>query len=163
MPTKNTDLLLIAQTKIAVCSIGEKNSWWQSSLFSDSSDQFYQHILPKSKFQAIIVTAFNVAKVKHDESVGPGKYHIFRLPNTLEERIHNYLESNAEELYKSIKGNELRLLEEMGNYLAIEEKPGPIMVGNANDLNDLSIFQVFAQHYFKAFANNYKSFPYLMA
>jgi hypothetical protein len=52
-------------------------------------------------------------------------------------------------------------LEKISGGIAIEGKPGPVLVGTLDELTVIEIYQVLAKHYLMAFKNGYKTFPYL--
>ncbi len=52
-------------------------------------------------------------------------------------------------------------LEAIAGGIAIDGKPGPILVGTTKELSSNEIYQVLAQHYLLAFKNGYKTYPYL--
>ena len=52
-------------------------------------------------------------------------------------------------------------LEKISGGIAVEGKPGPVLVGSLDELTGNEIYQVLAKHYLMAFKNGYKTFPYL--
>ena len=55
----------------------------------------------------------------------------------------------------------LTKLEEISGGIAVEGKPGPVLVGSLDELTSNEIYQVLAKHYLLAFKNGYKTYPYL--
>jgi hypothetical protein len=52
-------------------------------------------------------------------------------------------------------------LEKIAGGIAIEGKPGPVLVGSTNELFNNEMYQILARHYLEAFKKGYKTFPYL--
>lgn len=153
----------IFKLRLQVLALGEKFGWWNSSFFTDESMSFLEYVFPKTKYATTIITASEVGKEAHDQAVGIGKYHLFRLPQNLEEKIHKMILENQElkDVLNRTRENEMEDLEQMTEYMAINCEQGPIHIGAVSDLNEEGIVAVLAKHYFDAFKNNYQTFPYL--
>jgi len=153
----------ILKLRLQILALGEKNNWWNSCFFSDESISFLEYVFPKTRYATTILAASEVGKEVHDKVIGTGKYHLFRLPQSLEEKIHRMVFESTDLplLIKSTSENELTVLEEMTEYIAISNEQGPVHVGTVSDLNEEGIIPVLAKHYYEAFKNNYQTYPYL--
>ena len=141
--------------------IGEYQNWWPAKVISEKGEEFLDYVLPKTKKSAVRQLATEICRLEHDKNIGPGRYHIFRLPQKWEEEIFNELKTQQEKL-KVLPENELmNELLEMTSSISVTPAKGPLMVGAHDELNDISVFQSIARHYYEAFKNNYKTYPYL--
>lgn len=146
-----------------VLSLGEKHGWWFSSLLSVDSLVILEYIVPRTRHAAAVIAANEVGRALHDQLVGAGKLHLFRLPQAVEEKAFHLLQDDREaaRLIESAKGKELEQLEEMSERIAINEAEGPVQIGSTDDLQDEQILAVFARHYLEAFKQDFKTYPYL--
>ena len=153
----------ILNLRVIVLSLGEQHKWWPSSFLNETGITFLDFTFPKTKYAAALNAATAVAREAHDKFIGTGKYHLFRLPERLEEKVFQVLSQKgfAEEMLKSSKEKELDKLEFLTEYIAINEQEGPVMIGGDQDLQDEKIITVFAKHYYEAFQNHYKTYPYI--
>lgn len=154
----------IVKLRLQVLLLGEKHKWWDSSFFTEESADFLEYVFPKTSYPTAFIAASEVGKEIHDKIVGTGKLHLFRLPQTLEEKTHRYVMDNEalSDLVKSTLQNEMGALEEMTELIAVHQEHGPVHIGSPTELKeDSNIIPVFAKHYFEAFKNNYQTYPYL--
>lgn len=141
--------------------LGEYHNWWSAKVISGKGEEFLDYVLPKTKRSAVHQLATEICRLEHDKNIGPGKYHIFRLPQKWEEEIFNDLK-NLQENSKILSENELiNELSEMSSGILVSSAKGPLMVGSHDELHDKAVFQSIAKHYYEAFKNNYKTYPYL--
>ena len=78
--------------------MGEKDqlAWWPSSFLSRSGEAFLSPVFPKTEVLARVNGASKAAQLSHDEYIGTGDvYHLFRLPENLEQIISEVLISDA--------------------------------------------------------------------
>lgn len=141
--------------------LGEYQNWWSAKVVTGKGEEFLDYILPKTKKSAVHQLATEISRLEHDKVIGPGKYHIFRLPQKWEEEIFNEMKTPQERL-KVLPENELmNELLEMTSSISVTPAKGPLMVGAHDELHDKSVFHSIARHYYEAFKNNYKTYPYL--
>jgi hypothetical protein len=141
--------------------LGEYHNWWSAKVISGKGEEFLEYVLPKTKSSSAIQLATEICRLEHDKNIGPGKYHVFRLPQKWEEEIFNDLKSQQISL-KILPENELlEDILEMSSGLSVSGSKGPLMVGSHDELHDKAVFQSIAKHYYDAFKNNYKTYPYL--
>ena len=55
----------------------------------------------------------------------------------------------------------MKELERISAGIAVENKPGPVLIGSTDELNDPTIYQVIARHYYEAFKKGLKTYPFL--
>jgi hypothetical protein len=147
--------------RTAVIVLGENYGWWPSKILTGHGEEFLSFILPKTKTFAAFQLGTEIARLEHDRNVGPGRYHIFRLTQKLEEQIFINLKNVVVDLKILLENEMMHQLFEMSSGIAVSPAVGPLLIGHHNELNDTIVFQSIARHYYEAFKNNYKSYPYL--
>jgi hypothetical protein len=132
----------------------EVNNWSTQKVLNNNSIDFFKYILPKTKEKALLNLAIQITCLDHDKNIQGNKYHLFSLPYNIERnlKVSDLLLNNNDYLLE---------LDEIAGGIAIEGKPGPVLVGSLDELTSNEIYQVLAKHYFLAFKNGYKTFPYL--
>ena len=140
--------------------IGEKEraGWWPSSFLSRSGDAFLTPVFPKTAVLARVNGACGAAQIVHDEYIGTGNvYHLFRLPENLEQAISEALISDATVL-DLIASEEtaragLEALAAGGN----TNGAGPLLLGSVINEN---IIGRMADAYLHGFQAEEQVFPY---
>lgn len=147
----------ISQLRIAAGYMMEKQSWWNTSFFSDTAKDFLSFPFPKSINRN---TSFYLEPIRYliDEEVGANYYHLYRLPVEIEEQLHK-TNFTDEKLIESEEAA-LEILQQLSEGLSVDTSQGPVNIGASDNLNRDTI-QAFAGHYYNAFKNNYKVHPYL--
>lgn len=141
--------------------LGENYNWWPAKVISGKGEEFLDYILPKTKKSAVHQLATEISRLEHDKVIGAGRYHIFRLPQKLEEEIFIELKTQHNNLKIIPEVELMKELLEMSSSISITPAKGPLMVGTHNELHDNSVFQSIARHYYEAFKSGYKTYPYL--
>jgi hypothetical protein len=147
--------------RFLIILLGEYNHWWSTRIITDKGEEFLSYVLPKTKTAAAHQLAVEICRLQHDAQIGPGRYHIFRLPQKWEEHIFqdlNKIACDYEVITENAAMQELVILSES---ISVSTAKGPLLIGADAELNDISVFQSFARHYYDAFKNNYKTYPYL--
>lgn len=142
-----------------IIQLGEMHQWWPTSI-SKEGEQFLNYVLPKTKSKAATQLATEVCRLEHDKHIGPSRYHLFRLPQRIEEDIFR---ASKTEKFSTEKSEDqlLNELKELSSGIKVSSASGPLLVGSHIELQDVSVFQSIARHYYEAFKNNYKTYPYL--
>lgn len=156
----------IALARLAVGLLGERdqNGWWQSSFFGQGSNAFLTPVFPRTQLVAQFHGISAAAARIHDDRIGVGAvYHMFRLPEDLEQEIHHFL-VGVDSDWGSKSGlaspdRALSLLRQ--NPMPLPEGAvGPIRVGSFSDLRDLSTWKKVAAYYSDAFDKGIQIYPY---
>ncbi len=157
-------LLNIIKLRIAVGLLGERDhgNWWPSLWFTTNAVAFLSPVYgartDAARYQGLVETA----RIVHDSRIGVGQaFHLFRLPETLERRLHDVVVSNdATSKAGGIpqKSDAEALLFEIAE--AVDASAGPIRVGSATELDTSSWIKVLAGHYLSAFRSSQQTFPY---
>lgn len=132
----------------------EVNNWSTQSVLSKNSLDYFNFILPRTKEKALLNLAIQITCLEHDKNIQGNKYHLFSLPYNIERnlKMNDLVLNDSEYLIE---------LENMSGGIAIEGKVGPVLVGSLDELTSSEIYQVLAKHYFLAFKDGYKTYPYL--
>jgi hypothetical protein len=161
------DLLeFIASLRMTVGFLGEREQfgWWQSSFFTKGSSAFMAPLFPRTKVLAQCNGVTQAAALVHDERIGVGHvYHLFRLPEDMEQGIHQVLhnQSLGEALQKIVASpeNALAFLRKRGT-LPNTSGVGPIRLGSIEALRSIKTWQSAASYYREAFEKGGAIFPY---
>ena len=144
-----------------IFTLGEYHNWWSANVISGNGEEFLDYVLPNTKKSAVYQLATEIGRLEHDKHVTAGRYHIFRLTQKIEESIFHELKNNESSFDQLDQNKALQMLEEMASGISINSSKGPVLIGNHEELNDLSLFQSIARHYYEAFKDGYKTYPYL--
>ena len=155
----------ITKLRLCVGYLGEKDQfgWWQSSFFTKGSSAFLSPLFSRTQILAQCNGVTRAAALIHDESIGVGHvYHLFRLPEDMEQGIHQaLLDDDVEKVVQSVVNPDAAL-----DYLkrsVTEHKPageGPIRVGKISDMQNRDYWKIVAGYYWYAFQENLRIFPY---
>ena len=152
----------ISRLRVLVGYLGEHNqaNWWSSSFLGRSSEAFLAPIFGNAVENARVVGVTEAARRVHDDAIGVGRtFHLFRLPETLEQELHRTLSASKDAATpESVDAaiEELKALSSVDS----NPKPGPVHVGALDMLADAQWVPVVASHYRAAFAAGVQSFPY---
>jgi hypothetical protein len=149
------------ELRLIIATLGEYHQWWPTNVISGKGEEFLDYVLPKTKISAVYQLATEIGRLEHDKHVSAGRYHIFRLTQKIEEQIFYDLKNSQESYGQLDQSRALQMLEEMASGISINASKGPVLIGNHEELNDLSLFQSIARHYYEAFKEGYKTYPYL--
>ena len=145
--------------------MGEKEyfNWWPSAFFTQGSQAFLDPLFPRTRLLAQCNGVTRAAALVHDERIGVGQtYHLFRLPEEMEQAIHRTLQQPA--FAARFSGGVTRegLLIQLGQLAAPGQTHavGPMRVGSRKDLDDLDKWKQVAGLYLQAFRQSTKIFPY---
>lgn len=156
---RNSD---ISRLRVLVGYLGERHqsNWWASTFLGRTSEAFLAPIFGNAIASARVVGVTEAARRVHDEAIGVGRtFHLFRLPETLEQELHRTMsESKETAAPESVDAamEEMKALSSRDS----ESKPGPLHVGGLHMLVDPQWVPVVASHYRAAFAAGVRSFPY---
>lgn len=164
---KRSDLIFLARLRLIVGYLGEQSQfgWWTCSFFSPSSKTFLVPVFGKTFFLAQYYGVKEAATKVHDNYIGVGRgvFHLFRLPEIIEQELHVLLYDS--EIVKQLTGyiasmrDALYELELCGK-TSKEPAVGPVRIGSIHDIERKDIWQVAAQYYRQAFETNNKVFPF---
>jgi len=156
----------LAKLRTIIGYLGEKEQfdWWQSSFFTQGSNAFLSPVFSRTQLLAQCNGVTRAAALVHDERIGVGNvYHLFRLPEELEQGIHLSLqESQLEEVIRKIIESRDSALDYLRKNSSTQVQPsmGPKRVGNVHALHDHETWKVVAGLYLFSFEQQKEILPY---
>ena len=158
----------ILQLRLLVGFLGERAQfgWWPTSFYEQSSRLFLEPVFSKTSRLAQYHGVMEAARRLHDEHLSVGSYHLFRLPEELEQDIHALMQSpNGENLTTRSPQTKEDALKAMAVLApnAAKLAEGPKLIGGIDDIDSPNAIQLFAEAYLSAFQQNLKTYPYLVA
>ena len=160
-------LPIILQLRLLVGFLGERtqHGWWPTSFFGEYSMRSLEFVAPKTATLAQYHGAVEAARRLHDEHLSVGSYHLFRLPEEVEQDLHALVQRARGALVISQlpkdKETALSSLAKMANAGGAATE-GPVSVGSISALSEPDIARSIAGVYLKALPSNVKAYPYLV-
>jgi len=151
-----------------VAFLGEKDQcgWWECSFLGATGRKFLAITHPRSYVTAGVLAASEAARRIHDARIGKGRvYHLFRLPQSTEQRIHRHMLTTATPrmmLALESKEKALSTLETLAKD-PNGTPDGPVKLGDAKGLASSSIVSKLAGIYLGAFKSSKQAMPYFTA
>lgn len=158
----------IFQLRILVGFLGERTqfAWWSTAFFEPSSRLFLEPVFVKTSTLAQYHGVVEAARRLHDDHLNVGSYHLFRLPEELEQDIHVLVQAaSGEDFYlEAVQSKEaaLQSLKRLAQDGASKSQ-GPIAVGKIKDLMSGDALKTIAGAYWSAFTQNTKTYPYMVS
>ena len=159
----------LAELRILVGYLGEKSqyNWWTSSFFGAGSQAFLKPVFARTSLLAQYHGIKESAAKIHDEHIGVGRgvYHLFRLPEGFEQKLHALV---SDESFHSritpLIHDKVTALSALSQYAATVEShaEGPVHVGKVADLESKEVWQTVAGHYRNAFESGRQVFPFFV-
>jgi hypothetical protein len=160
---KDTHLSQILELRLVVGLLGEKaqNDWWPTAFFDASSHLFLEPAFPKTFRLAQYHGVVEAARRLHDEHLNLGSYHLFRVPEEVEQDLHGMMKDD--EKGKSSLTTQADALEALARIAGGKSKSniGPVSIGSFADLSSASVIKAIAGAYLTAFSEGHKTYPYL--
>jgi hypothetical protein len=155
----------ICSLRIAVGYLGEKaqRDWWASAFLSADSKTFLSPVFPRTYALAQLHGVTAAAAAVHDERIGVGSvFHLFRLPEDMEESLHGLGHDPIAEVVASVASSEeaalayLRSIAEDG----VKASAGPVRIGQVAGLRRKKSWQAVATHYLSGVENGRETYPF---
>lgn len=165
---KDGYLPTVLQMRLLVGFLGEKAQcgWWPTSFFGEYSLRSLEFVAPKTSLLAQYHGVVEAARRVHDERLNVGSYHLFRLPEEVEQDLHAFMQTpEGAELYASVPQDKYAAMAELKR-LGAGETPtgaGPAAVGKIAQLHSAQTAKAIAASYHFAFESGQPSYPYLLA
>ncbi|GFH62749.1 MAG: hypothetical protein ZNDK_0520 [Candidatus Desulfovibrio kirbyi] len=158
------DIINLIQLRASVSLIGEQSKWWNSSFCGATAKSFLSPVFPRTfvyaQFRGVTASAATV----HDERIGVGNvFHLFRLPEGMEQAIHEILQNGEVPEIANIltdKSSALHFIEQFAGDIS-KLPQGPVRVGNLNDMRASSAWESGAAlFYCSGFKQGTETFPF---
>jgi hypothetical protein len=156
----------LAKIRHLIGYLGEKDNfaWWQSSFFTAGSEAFLLPLFARTQCLAQSCGVTGAAALVHDERIGTGHvYHLFRLPEDLEQGIHHALHDTrlCEGIATLVSSKEAAFdFLHKNAILPDEDNVGPTRVGSTEYLNDSASWRTAIGYYLHAFEQGIEIYPY---
>src|SRR4051812_7479682 len=129
----------ILRLRLLVGFLGERAQfgWWPTAFYEPSGRLFLEPIFSKSPHVAQYHGVLEAARRLHDEHLSVGTYHLFRLPEEVEQDLHILMQSGAEELSPAALLRDQQTALDVLNSMAGSAKKdgvGPVSIGNVGDI-----------------------------
>lgn len=157
----------LVKMRSVVGYLGEKEqfNWWSSSFFSSGSHAFLAPIFTKTQLLAQCSSVTRAAAITHDNRIGTGHvYHLFRLPEDIEQDIHQLLHSDQlnDVIQRIIVNQEtaIQFLQRISTK-APSTVMGPVLIGNTIDtIRNIEQWHMISAYYVHGFQQNIEIYPY---
>lgn len=152
--------------RLLVGYLGERSqfAWWPTMFYDSSSRLFLEPVFSKTSKMAQYHGVLEAARRLHDEHLSVGSYHLFRLPEEIEQDLHTLVQSEdsmlSEQAHRS-KEVALEALQRLATPSTGSLNVGPTAIGNIKDIDSSDTLRAIADAYLTAFSHNAKTYPYL--
>ena len=158
-----SSVLPVLKARLLVGFLGERAhfGWWSTAYYESSAHLFLEPIFPKTSHVAQYHGVVEAARILHDEHLNVGTYHLFRLPEEMEQDLHKLMQDRGKELSPAVlyqdKQGALAVLSDVAGS-AKKDGVGPVSIGNVE--NVVELLKDVASVYRSAFLSGVQSFPY---
>ena len=154
---------ILALLRVAVGLLGEQAQWWSSTFCGANGIAFLSPVFPRTHVLAQLQGVSAAAALVHDDRIGVGNaFHLFRLPEDLEQRIHDMASGGAVpeiiEVMRSADSATQFIRSCAGSVR--KDALGPVRVGQLSSLRDDSPWRDVAAFYLSAFEEHKETFPF---
>jgi hypothetical protein len=164
MEATQCETLAIMRAAIGFLGEREQYAWWQSSFFSAQNRAFLAPVFGRTQLLAQTTGVTRAASLVHDERIGVGRvFHLFRLPEDIEQGIHQALQQPAvaQRVVTMVadKAVALRYLLDVARATSAAGV-GPTRIGDTSNLRDARTWRTVAAQYAHAFTAGDAVFPF---
>ena len=158
----------IIELRYLVGFLGERQQcdWWSTSFYEASSTRFLEPVFARTAPLAQYQGAVEAARRFHDENLSVGSFHIFRLPEEIEQDLHEMVQAQLLELFDPSlivdRTSALNALSKVSNGTA-DEAVGPVLVGKIDELRSSALLDKIGAIYQMALSSDTHALPYLVA
>lgn len=164
---QNNHVIALLRLRLLVGYLGERAqyAWWPTAFYEVSSRLFLEPVFSRTSRLAQYHGAVEAARLLHDEHLSVGSYHLFRLPEEVEQDLHNLVQRHEADEFAlqkmCSKDAALGSLKDFAGAVSVTSV-GPTAIGNIGDLDAPNIVQAIAAAYLSAFSRDAKAYPYLV-
>jgi hypothetical protein len=167
--TRQGDLFTrIIHLRYLIGFLGERKqcNWWPTSFYEPSSLRFIEPVFSRTAPLVQYHGAVEAARRFHDENLSMGSFHIFRLPEEIEQDLHEMVQARPIDLFdpnfivdRAAALSALSEVSDKAPYKAI----GPVLVGEIDELKTSASLEKIAKIYRIALSSETQALPYLVA
>lgn len=165
MTSSNASVLLKARLLVGYLGERAQHAWWPTAFYESSSRLFLEPVFARTSPLAQYHGVLEAARRLHDEHLNVGSYHLFRLPEEVEQDLHNLIQRPETDKFaleemrtKDAAMASLRVIAEAVSVNGV----GPTAIGNIRDLDAPNTVKAIAAAYLSAFSQDAKAYPYLV-
>ena len=164
---KDSYLQTLLRMRLLVGFLGERTqfAWWQTAFYEAPSRLFLEPVFLKTSRLSQYHGVVEAARRLHDEYLSVGSYHLFRLPEEVEQDLHSIVKSGVgDELVSRGPRSKEETLQALKQLAATSTSSsvGPKAIGSIKDLDSATILTAMAGAYLSAFSLNARIYPYLV-
>lgn len=167
MLTAKTYLSTILKLRLLVGFLGERAQfdWWSTSFYGGYSLRSLEFVTPKTSSLAQYHGVLEAARLLHDEHLNIGSYHLFRLPEEVEQDLHTFMQDSLRNDFAlhltQDKETAIEALSDLSGE-TLSSISGPVAIGKIEQLDADTTLTAIASGYLSAFTQNIKIYPYLV-
>ena len=159
-------LSVLLEMREAIGFLGERSQygWWPTAFYEASSRSFLEPVFTKTSMAAQYHGVVAAARRLHDEHLSVGSFHLFRMPEEIEQDLHRLMLDSlnkTKNLKYHSKDRALNFLNQLAGS-APKGGEGPVAIGEIKDVTSTSKIGAIAGAYVWAFSRNTKTHPYLV-
>lgn len=153
----------VVKLRVVIGYLGEHDQfgWWHSSFFARGSSAFLSPLFGRTQLLAQCNGVTEAAALVHDGRIGLGRvFHLFRLPEDIEQKIHHKL---LDIDLKNLVDSRDHALSYLNKFSTRPDQAGvgPLRVGDKKLISDLETWKKVSGLYLAAFEQNIEIYPYL--
>lgn len=162
-----TYLPTLLRLRLLVGFLGERAqfAWWPTAFYEPSSRLFLEPVFSRTSRLAQYHGVVEAARRLHDEHLSAGSYHLFRLPEEIEQDLHAMAQGSAgEEFAAQASQSKQAALDSLKGFSGTKKAVGvgPTAIGNIKDLDSADTLSAIAGTYLSAFSRNVNAYAYLV-
>jgi len=169
---ENSKLLQITSgftlLRLAVGFLGQRKQfgWWDCDFLDPAGLRFLEMTFPRTAHKSALRSTIEAAAVIHDQALGRiGSYHLFRFPVAMADGLESAVDTLNWDITNPIIQSRDSAMAELKRLTDNFVKPpeGPVQVGVDSRIMTSTAVQEMAAHYYSAFQNGIRCFPYFSA
>lgn len=153
--------------RVTILALGESASppWWRTRFMNLTGLRFFERLYPRSALSSAVESAMIPARRLHDQAIGKGNLHLFRLDTMLEEELREYSVEMPEEERDALVGVLASRDAALGSLASMavggtESAAGALRVCRVSDMRKSAVVGRLATLYLDAFKAEAKVYPY---
>jgi hypothetical protein len=161
---KESYLPTLLQMRMLVGFLGERAqcAWWPTAFYEASSRLFLEPVFSKTSRLAQYHGVLEAARRLHDEHLSVGSYHLFRLPEEVEQDLHATCKAAWEKNSPARPQSKEAALDALKRLAATSGTQRGSNGGQHQGSRFHRHLKAIAAAYLSAFTQNAKTYPYLV-
>jgi hypothetical protein len=166
----HAQIVAILELRTIVAALGERSTppWWRTQFLKDVGLRGLSRVFPRTASSAALGSVLIAAREDHDKRIGigsGGRYHLFRLPASIEQAIASAMSDasyapRAASLAAGHSDEFIQHLETIAQPRKTEAAEGPVRIGPCTGILKMDSIASLAGHYADSFRTGRRAFPY---